>query len=81
MGLHIDSPEALTLAHRLADLTGSSLEVAVMDALRRQLERQVDIERRRQKIREISEHYASSPVLDDRTPDEFLGYDENGLPT
>jgi antitoxin VapB len=32
-------------------------------------------------IRKIQARTASLPVLDDRTPDEILGYDENGLPT
>ena len=30
---------------------------------------------------EIALRSASRPVLDNRTPDEILGYDENGLPT
>jgi hypothetical protein len=25
--------------------------------------------------------YASRPVLDDRSPDEIIGYDERGLPS
>ena len=81
MGFHIESPEVLRLAEQLAKLTGSSLEAAVADALRREILQQEEIEGRLQKIREISEHYASLPVLDDRTPDEILGYDANGLPT
>jgi antitoxin VapB len=31
-------------------------------------------------IREIQESLAKLPVLDPRTPDEILGYDESGLP-
>ena len=31
-------------------------------------------------IEEIAQHCASLPVLDDRTAEEILGYDENGLP-
>ena len=37
--------------------------------------------RRRARINAIVEHCASLPVLDDRSPEEILGYDENGLPT
>jgi antitoxin VapB len=29
----------------------------------------------------IARHCASLPVYDGRTPDEILGYDEDGLPT
>ena len=31
-------------------------------------------------LREIRERCAALPVLDDRPPDELLGYDEMGLP-
>jgi antitoxin VapB len=31
-------------------------------------------------LRDIGERCAKLPVLDDRTPDEILGYDEHGLP-
>ena len=29
---------------------------------------------------EIGRHYASLPLLDQRTPEEIIGYDEHGLP-
>ncbi|MGH9734264.1 MAG: type II toxin-antitoxin system VapB family antitoxin [Candidatus Acidiferrales bacterium] len=32
-------------------------------------------------LEEIARRCASPPVLDDRSPDEIIGYDENGLPT
>jgi antitoxin VapB len=32
-------------------------------------------------MRAISDRFAALPVYDTRTPDEILGYDENGLPT
>jgi antitoxin VapB len=32
-------------------------------------------------IRAIVDHFASLPVLDTRSADEILGYDENGLPS
>jgi hypothetical protein len=31
-------------------------------------------------MRAIALHCASLPVLDHRTPDEIIGYDENGIP-
>jgi antitoxin VapB len=33
-----------------------------------------------EEIRAISHHCASLPVLDSRSEDEILGYDENGIP-
>ncbi len=36
---------------------------------------------REAKIEELLRRVDTLPVLDDRTEDEILGYDENGLPT
>jgi antitoxin VapB len=81
MSLHIDNPEADRLAQELAELTGEPLAVAVTKALKEQLERQREVQRVLREVRRISDHYMSLPVIDPRTPDEILGYDENGLPT
>lgn len=40
-----------------------------------------DGEALRREIRRIQERVSRLPVLDDRSADEILGYDENGLPT
>jgi antitoxin VapB len=37
--------------------------------------------RRTSVIREIQQELTALPRLDERTPDEILGYDEHGLPT
>ncbi|MGB6744980.1 MAG: type II toxin-antitoxin system VapB family antitoxin [Terracidiphilus sp.] len=84
MPLSIKSPEADRLARQLADATGETITDAVVGALRERLVR----ERRRKEnrdllladIRAIADHCASLPVLDTRTEDEILGYDENGIP-
>jgi len=34
----------------------------------------------REELRAIRARMARYPVLDDRSPDEILGYDENGIP-
>jgi len=85
MALSIKSPEADQLAHRLSELTGESITLAVTIAMRERLTRE---ERKRESkealladIRAIVDHFASLPVLDARSPDEILGYDENGLPS
>jgi antitoxin VapB len=85
MPLSIKAPEADRLARQLAATTGETITVAVIVAMRERLER---VERKRlnksallDEIRAISHHCASLPVLDTRTEDEIMGWDENGLPS
>lgn len=80
MVLSIKSDRADRLARDLADLTGESITEAVVAAL----ETRIDLERRRRRQRglgDIVERFAALPVLDDRHPDDIIGYDEHGLPT
>ena len=84
MALSIKHPEADRLARELAAHTGESLTEAVLYALRERLRRErgrtqaPDLKRELEAIRR---RCAALPVLDPRSPDEILGYDENGLPT
>lgn len=84
MALNIKSAEAEKLARELARRTGESITDAVTMALK---ERMARLSQRRAKrsladeLDEIAKRCAALPVLDQRTPDEILGYDENGLPT
>ncbi|MGA2653199.1 MAG: type II toxin-antitoxin system VapB family antitoxin [Terracidiphilus sp.] len=85
MPLSIKAPEADRLARELADTTGETITDAVIVAMRERLERE---KRKRQNKRSlaadlvaIGRHCASLPVLDPRSSDEILGYDENGLPS
>ena len=85
MALSIKDPEADRLARELAKLTGESLTAAVTNALRDRLQR---LRRKPDRdpnlvrdLMEISARCAALPILDDRTADEILGYDEHGLPT
>ena len=83
MALSIKTEEADRLARELADLTGETLTEAVTKALRERLDRvqprsPIDIA---QRLDRLSIEYNSYPVVDDRTADEILGYDENGLPS
>jgi antitoxin VapB len=83
MAISLKDPETDRLARAVAALTGETLTAAVRNALAERLER----ERLRRgepadlvaKIRAIGEHCASLPVLDPRSPDEIIGYDENGM--
>ena len=83
MALSIKHPEADHLARELAARTGESLTEAVLNALRERLDRQkgrAPGPRLRDEIRAIGKRCAALPVLDPRSPDEILGYDEHGLP-
>jgi len=83
MPLSIKDPETERLARELAKETGETITQAISRAVQRELLR---VRGRRadqglaERIMEIGRHCASLPVLDDRTPDEILDYDEIGVP-
>jgi antitoxin VapB len=86
VALSIRDAEADRLARELAALTGETMTGAIRVALEQRLERErrrrdAERDRRRRAIDAIVEHCASLPVMDDRSDDEFLGYDEHGLPS
>lgn len=79
MVLNIRNAEADRLARELARRKGKPLTEVVIEALRADLER----ERKRvrspglaQRLLEIGERYSRLPVIDSRSEDEILGYDE-----
>jgi antitoxin VapB len=83
MALSIKHPEADRLARLLAERTGESLTDAVLTALRERLDREQarsDAAQILEELRAIRARMARYPVLDDRSPDEILGYDEHGVP-
>ena len=83
MALNIRNPEAEALAADLARLTGETKTAAVTKALREQWGR---LRRDRSgvgladRLVAIGKECAALPVLDDRAPEEILGYAEDGLP-
>jgi antitoxin VapB len=83
MPLNIRSEETEELASALAKLTGETKTEAVTQALRERIQR---VRRARAKRRladeldEIALHCSTLPVLDRRSADEIMDYDENGLP-
>ena len=83
MPLSIKSPEADRLARELAQTTGETITEAVTTAIRERLVRETgwSPEGARAEIKRIVAELARAPILDDRTADEIIGYDENGLPT
>ncbi len=80
MALSIKSAKADQLARDLAELTGESITDAVVTSLelRLELERRA---RRKQDLSDIVERFGRLGVIDDRHPDEIIGYDEHGLPS
>jgi len=83
MVLSIRNPEAERLAEAVARLAGETQTEAVTQALRARLAR---LRRERagrrlaDELDDIGRHCAQLPVMDRRTTDETLGYDDNGVP-
>lgn len=83
MSLHLDDPgyeELLRERQRTAALN-SPEAIAQRDRERRAAGMLPTAEERRRAIDEIVARLASRPRLDHRSPDEIMGYDEDGLPT
>jgi antitoxin VapB len=83
MALNIRNQETEKLAAALAKLTGETKTEAVTRALRDRLVR-VRRERARHRLADeldaIALHCAALPVLDARSAEDIVGYDERGLP-
>ena len=85
MALSLKDKETDSLARQVASLTGETLTEAVRGALRLRLR---DEQLKRGKgpwddaaIDAVVAQFNALPVLDNRTDDEIVGYDENGLPS
>ena len=82
MALLLDNPELEQAVRALAGLTGESEEASVLHAVQEMLGKTRSPCRRAidwAKVRAIQERVATMPVLDTRTEDEILGYNEHGL--
>jgi antitoxin VapB len=83
MALSIKSIETERLVRQVAAQTGESLTAAIQKSLEERLER-LKNQRKRQivldQLRDILQRVDRLPVLDPRSPDEIVGYDERGLP-
>lgn len=85
MGLNIKNPDTEKLIRELAQLRGQGITEVLTDVIGREVERERkkpapnDLEARRRRIDKIIEEYNSLPLRDDRTADEIIGYNENGL--
>lgn len=84
MALNIKDATADRLVRELADETGESITTAVTVAVRERLERlqgAIPRERREAELTRIAQRSARRRVRDQRTPEEILVYDDDGLPS
>ena len=84
MSLSLDDPETERLACELTRLTGESLTEVVRTALSERLERERlrrgnPKKRIAERLNEIALDCAALPDFDTRSPDEIIGYDQNGM--
>jgi antitoxin VapB len=77
--LYIKNPAA----HELAEQLGKRMGVSLTDAVICALEDQVRKKKRtvnRKGVDAVCAKIRALPILDSRTPEEILGYDEFGIP-
>lgn len=85
MALNIKNAETEKLVRELARRRGQGITEALTDVVRREIERERRKPKRQsyeefsRRIDEIVQEVKKLPVLDDRTPDEIIGYNEHGL--
>ena len=83
MALSIKDPETERLARALAARTGETITVATRRAIEERLKRTGALSRKAALIEDMEamqRRLGALPILDDRSPEELVGYDENGLP-
>jgi antitoxin VapB len=81
MGISIKNPEAERKLRRVARLLGKSLTATVIelvDGKLREIDAKKDRERIHRAVDRIVRRVKALPVLDNRTPDEILGYNDKG---
>lgn len=83
MALSIKDPETERLARTLAERTGESITVATRRALEERLRRVGSAARKAALLEDLAasrRRWSALPILDARTADDIIGYDDNGLP-
>ncbi|WP_426232520.1 type II toxin-antitoxin system VapB family antitoxin [Pararhizobium sp. DWP3-4] len=84
MALSIKDPKTEQLARALAERTGESITTATRRALEERLRRVGSDARKAALLDDMAasrRRWSALPVLDSRSDDEIIGYDENGLPS
>jgi|JI8StandDraft_2_1071088.scaffolds.fasta_scaffold140608_2 antitoxin VapB len=84
MALSIKDEETDRLVRKLARQAGLSYTAAIRVAVQNELTKRRAPTRNpgriREAVRALQEEIRNLPLIDPRTPDEILGYDEYGLP-
>jgi antitoxin VapB len=84
VALNIKNTETEKLARELARRRGQGITEVLTEVLRREVDRERRKPRRggtedfHRRIQAIVDDVKKLPVLDDRTPDEIIGYNEHG---
>ena len=82
MALNIKDPETDRLVRELAATTGESITTATRRAIEERLDRvrlRASAPALDQTLQALIDRGRRATILDDRTEDEILGYDEDGL--
>lgn len=83
MALSIKDPETEKLARALAARTGETITIATRRALEDRLNRMGSQAKKSALLEDMEamqRRLSVLPVLDDRSDEEIIGYDENGMP-
>ncbi|HVI09793.1 MAG TPA: type II toxin-antitoxin system VapB family antitoxin [Candidatus Binatia bacterium] len=83
MALSIKSLQTERLARTIAAKTGESITAAIQNSLAERLDRLNRNQRGPNligQLEEILQRVDQMPLLDSRTPEEIIGYDEDGFP-
>ncbi|MGH9494229.1 MAG: type II toxin-antitoxin system VapB family antitoxin [Candidatus Sulfotelmatobacter sp.] len=83
MALSIKNVDTERMAREVAAKTGESITEAIQKSLEERLARLRQEKQSRvaqAQIEEILRRVDQLPILDARTTDEIIGYDENGIP-
>ena len=83
MPLSIKNPETEKLAREISKETGESLTTATTNAFGDRLQRLRGRRHAKNVVQEVDgilHRLDALPILDDRSEDEILGYDSQGLP-
>jgi antitoxin VapB len=83
MALSIKDAETERLARNLARLTGETVTMATRRAIEERLRRVGGHSRKAvllEELAEIRRRWSTMPVINGRTPEQILDYDEHGLP-
>jgi antitoxin VapB len=83
MPLYVKNPEVVELVEALAKQTGESKTDVLLNALKSRKSQLEQTDSRKvsgilKQVEEIQARVDRMPVLDPRTPDEILGYNEQG---